>query len=99
MLPAVVLALVPLVQFDAWRWWLVAGWLILSACILLPQRFCDEDRHPLTRFLRWAYRPLFSIGMSWPRSCLLVAAGLVAVTFVGPFQKVRSGIYAALGGG
>ncbi|MFW6060930.1 MAG: efflux RND transporter permease subunit, partial [Phycisphaeraceae bacterium] len=37
--PAAALALVPLPTLAAYRWWLVGGWVVLSALLTLPQGF------------------------------------------------------------
>ncbi|TVR44025.1 MAG: efflux RND transporter permease subunit, partial [Planctomycetota bacterium] len=84
--PALLLALMPLPSLEAWRWWMVAGWVVLSAIIVLPQRLHDEDRHLLTRLLRRIYDPFFALGMAAPRTTLVIAAVLVAATFAGPYQ-------------
>jgi copper/silver efflux system protein len=77
LVPAAVIAVVPLATLDAWRWLLVAGWLLFAGIVVLPQRFHAEDRHPLSKLLMATYRPAFALSMKYP--WMTVGAALLAV--------------------
>ena len=87
--PAVVVALVPLHDLDAWRWWLVSGWVILSAVVLLPQRIVPEERNAISRVLQRLYDPAFALVMRFKLITLLLAAGLLASTLY-PWSQLGS---------
>lgn len=81
LLPATALALVPLPAFAEYRWWLVGGWIVLSAISILPQRILSEERNPISRILERMYDPLFAMAMHFRWLALLIAVALVAVTY------------------
>ena len=87
--PAVVLSLIPLDNLRGYRWWLVLGWAILSAIIILPQRIVSEERNPISRVLQRLYDPAFALVMRFKLITLLLAAGLLASTLY-PWSQLGS---------
>jgi copper/silver efflux system protein len=83
-----VLAVLPLGGLEPWRWWIVAGGVVLAVMILVPQRIHAEDRNPISRALEAAYRPLFAASLRFRWLLLGGAALLVAVTFWIPFRQL-----------
>ena len=86
-LPAAILALVPLASLSDWRWWLVGGWAVLAALVVLPQKIVSEERNPISRFLQWAYNPFFNFVMHH-RLLTLGVAGLLLASAVYPYSKL-----------
>ena len=80
--PALALALVPLPTLSDYRWWMVFGWVILSATVLLPQRILSEERNPLSKLLERMYNPLFTLAMRFRWLMLIGALLLVLVTLL-----------------
>ncbi|MBL8727187.1 MAG: efflux RND transporter permease subunit [Planctomycetes bacterium] len=78
--PAVLLALLPLANLAAWRTWLVAGWIVLSALVVLPQRIPAEATNPISRLLERLYDPLFVFVMQFRWLVLTAAVAVVALT-------------------
>jgi copper/silver efflux system protein len=87
--PAVVLAVVPLVRFAAYRWWMVGAWVVLSALIVLPQRVLSEERNAISRALQFLYQPLFVLVMRFP-VVTIAAAGVLLVATLWPFSQLGS---------
>ena len=87
--PAIVLALVPLAGLTGMRWWLVGGWLVLSALIILPQRILPEARNPISFVLQKIYHPFFVFVMHYRRLTLVCAAILILVT-LWPLRQLGS---------
>ena len=87
--PAVLLALVPLPTFGAWRLWLVLGWLVISTTIVLPQRILPEERNPLSRLLERIYDPAFRFAMRHQWGILIAAVLAVLLTLV-PLSQLGS---------
>ncbi|MEO8268484.1 MAG: efflux RND transporter permease subunit, partial [Aureliella sp.] len=79
--PAVALALIPLPNLDEYRWWLVGGWIVLSSTCILPQSILSEERNPISGLLERVYDPLFAMAMHFRWLALLLAIGVVAVTY------------------
>ena len=77
-LPALLLGVVALPTLGDYRWWLVGGWIVLSALVILPQRIAPEARLPASRILQWLYKPIFAIVMRLRWIVLAVAVGLIA---------------------
>ena len=65
-IPAAVLAVVPLSVWEEYRTVLVVGWLVFAAIIVLPQHIRPEEDHPLSRWLQRAYSPAFRVAMAHP---------------------------------
>jgi Cu(I)/Ag(I) efflux system membrane protein CusA/SilA len=85
--PAVLLALLPFSILDPYRPWLVAGWVILSALIIVPQTIPHEDRMPISRILQWLYKPIFTLVMRfWWLSLALVLVMVVGVAW--PYSRL-----------
>jgi Cu(I)/Ag(I) efflux system membrane protein CusA/SilA len=87
--PAAALALVPLSGLAPWRWWMVAGWVVLAAAVLLPQRITSEHRNPISRLLKWLYDPAFALVMRFRWLTLAAAVALVASTLY-PLSRLGS---------
>ncbi|MCZ6851100.1 MAG: efflux RND transporter permease subunit [Planctomycetota bacterium] len=87
--PAIVLAYVPLPTLGDYRWWLVAGWVGLSALIILPQKLLSEERNPMSLLLQRLYNPFFVFTMHYRWLTLLVAAVVMAAT-VWPYSRLGS---------
>lgn len=85
--PAVLLAVLPLPTLEDLRWYLVGGWVLLAAILVLPQGFQDEDRHPLSRLLIAAYRPVFALSLRHPWPIAVASLVIVAVTIL-PWQRI-----------
>ena len=89
LLPATALALAPLPTFGEYRWWMVAGWLLLSCLVVLPQRIRPEEKNPLSLILQRVYDPFFVFVMHHRWLTLGAAAALVAAT-AWPFSRLGS---------
>ena len=87
--PALLLTLVPLPQLDEWRWWMVGGWLILSAALVLPQRIISEEKNPISRLLARLYDPAFAFVMQY-KTVTLVLAGLLLASTYYPLSRLGS---------
>src|SRR5690606_9940545 len=74
---------------DAHRWWLVAGWVIVSAMLLVPQKLVHEDRHPLSRLMQKAYEPCFALAIRG-RWLLIIIALLLVASIAWPWSKMGS---------
>ena len=79
--PAIILALLHLSP------WLVGGWAVLAALVVLPQKIISEERNPISRFLQWAYNPFFNFVMQH-RLLTLGVAGLLLASAVYPYSKL-----------
>ncbi len=87
LVPAALLALLPLPSLEEHRGWLVVGWVVLSTLITVPQRFLAEDRNPLSMVLRAIYNPVFALAMRFKVWVLALSIGLFAVTLI-PASKI-----------
>jgi Cu(I)/Ag(I) efflux system membrane protein CusA/SilA len=87
--PALLLTLVPLPQLGDWRWWMVGGWLILSAALVLPQRIISEEKNPISRLLAYLYDPAFAFVMQY-KTVTLVLAGLLLASTWYPLSRLGS---------
>ena len=87
--PALVLALAPMEGLAAYRWWLVAGWVVLSAVIVLPQRVYSESRNPLSLALQKVYQPFFVFVMHHRWLTIAGATVLIGATIV-PLRQLGS---------
>jgi Cu(I)/Ag(I) efflux system membrane protein CusA/SilA len=87
--PAVVVAYVPLGEFDRWRWWCVVGWVLFAGIVLLPQRVIAERRNPISIVLQKLYDAPFRFVMQYRWLTLGLAAGLLASTLY-PLSKLGS---------
>jgi len=88
-LPALVLAVLPIEAAAGKHVWLVVGWLVLSTLIILPQKITKEDRLPISRLLMAAYRPVFAVVMRLRWLVLAATVGLIALT-LWPFSQLGS---------
>jgi Cu(I)/Ag(I) efflux system membrane protein CusA/SilA len=86
-LPPLVLAFVPLVALVPYRPWLVAGWVVLSAMILLPQRIPSEEHNLVSRTLQRIYDPAFRFVMRFKFLTLSLALLALGATYY-PFSKL-----------
>ena len=87
--PALVLLVIELPTLAAYRWWLAAGWMALSAMVILPQRIAQENRLPLSRVLKWLYAPAFTLLMRWRWSALALVTVLILCT-IWPLRQLGS---------
>ncbi len=82
------LILVPAVGIGVvWSWGWGMAWAVLGLLVLLPQRIPDEERNPISRVLEAVYNPAFRLVMRFRWLTLLVAVGLLAVTWW-PFSQL-----------
>jgi len=89
LLPAVLLMILPLGGFEAWRFWLAGGWAVLSAMILLPQRIPSEEHNPISGILERLYDPAFRLVMRFKGLTLILALVALAATWY-PFSQLGS---------
>ncbi|QNN25360.1 efflux RND transporter permease subunit [Planctomycetales bacterium ZRK34] len=87
--PALVLAMIPMPTLADQRWWLVGGWVVLSALVVLPQRIHSEQRNPISVALQKIYNPLFVAVMHY-RWITIILAGLVMASTLWPLSKLGS---------
>ncbi len=87
--PAVVVALVPLPHLEQWRWWITGGWIVLSALLLWPQRIVDEHHNPISKLLQRLYAPVFGFAMRHRLLVISLAIIALAITIV-PFRQLGS---------
>ena len=88
-LPAAVLAFVELPRLEAYRWWMVIGWVVLSGIVIGPQRILDEHRNPISRVLEWVYNPAFALVMRFRWLTILAALALMGST-LWPLSRLGS---------
>ena len=88
-LPAAALGWMPLSSLEAYRWWLVGGWVLLSALLILPQRIMSEERNPISRLCQRLYEPLFILVMRFPL-LTIGAAGVLLVASLWPLGQLGS---------
>ena len=72
-----------------YRLWLVGGWLVFAAMLLVPQRVVHEDRNPISRLLQAIYGPFFAAAIRFRWLVLVLAVALVA-SAVWPFRRLGS---------
>ena len=89
LLPAIVLAVIPLPTLGDYRVWLCVGWLIASSLILLPQRIFPEEKNPISLLLQKIYNPCFTFSMQY-RWSMLLGAGLIMAATLYPLSKLGS---------
>ena len=54
--------------------------ILIGLICLLKQPLHDEERHPLTRFLRACYEPVFATALTYPKTVVALALAAVCVT-------------------
>jgi Cu(I)/Ag(I) efflux system membrane protein CusA/SilA len=86
-LPAVLLAVAPLPRLDDYRWWMVGGWIVGMALIILPQKIHSEQRNPISVVLQKLYQPFFVFVMQFRWLTIAAAVVLMAVTWF-PFSQL-----------
>ena len=89
LVPAALLAVVPLSSLAGWRWFLVPGWVVLAGLLLLPQRLRPEENNPISRVLERLYNPAFALVMRHRTATLVAALALVLVTLY-PLSQLGS---------
>jgi Cu(I)/Ag(I) efflux system membrane protein CusA/SilA len=89
LVPAVLLAIMPLPQLHDYRLALVLGWVTLAALVILPQRIPSEHHNPVSRLLEAVYNPFFVLVMRFRWLAMIAAVVLVAVTWI-PFNRLGS---------
>jgi len=85
--PAILLAVWPMEALAAYRWWLVLGWVVLTALIVLPQGILPEERNPLSKILEGLYEPAFRFVMRHRAGVLITAVAAVFIT-IWPFMQL-----------
>ena len=88
-LPAVVLALIPLPTLADYRIWLCVGWVIASGLIVLPQKIYAEESNPVSRLMQRLYQPFFVFAMQY-RWGMLLGGGLLIVATLYPLKQLGS---------
>jgi len=88
-LPALVLAVMPLETLAAYRWWAVVGWMVLSSLLILPQKILSEHQNPLSRLLEMIYDPFFVFAMRY-RWLVLIGSVLIVVVTIWPLSQLGS---------
>jgi Cu(I)/Ag(I) efflux system membrane protein CusA/SilA len=78
-----------------YRWWLAAGWAVLAAMLLVPQRIIHEERSPISRVLQWLYEPAFHAAMALRWLVLPLVLVALASTYY-PISKLGSEFMPAL---
>ncbi len=85
LLPAGLLAFVPLGPYNENRGWLLLAWVVFAGMLLVPQKIFHERVNPISRALQWLYNPFFAVAM-WHRKKLILLA--IAFAFSGLFPLV-----------
>ena len=88
-LPAGVLALIPMPSLGGYRWHMVLGWLVLASIMVLPQKIPHEHRNPVSRLLEGIYNPFFNFVMAHRVLTLVLAIVMVAAT-LWPLSRLGS---------
>ena len=89
LVPAVLLAFMPLETLVDYRWWLVPGWIVLSGILILPQKILSENRNPLSWILQKIYDPFFILAMRY-RWFVIVGSVLIVVVSFWPLSQLGS---------
>lgn len=89
LLPAGLLAWIPLPVLGDYRWAMVIPWLVISALIVIPQKIPHEHNNPISRVLEWMYNPFFNFVMQYKLLTVLAAGTLIAVTII-PLRQLGS---------
>jgi Cu(I)/Ag(I) efflux system membrane protein CusA/SilA len=53
-------------------------------------RIRSEDRHPVSRVLRFLYSPILNLALRWRWIVILAMLAILAVTILGPLQRIGS---------
>jgi Cu(I)/Ag(I) efflux system membrane protein CusA/SilA len=75
--------------FGPYVWWMILGWSIFAAILLIPQRIIHEERSPISIILQKAYNPFFWGAMKYRWAVLLFAAAFV-VSIGWPLRNLGS---------
>ncbi len=89
LIPAMVLAVMPLPTLGDYRVWLCVGWVVISGMILLPQKIHKEHNNPVSRILQKVYEPFFVFSMQY-RWLMLIGGALVIGVTIYPFKQLGS---------
>ncbi|MBL1219115.1 MAG: efflux RND transporter permease subunit [Planctomycetes bacterium] len=87
LVPAAILAFVPLPQLEDYRIWLIAGWIVGVGLIILPQKIYSEARNPVSVLLQKIYHPFFVFVMQYRWLTVLLAMLMIASAWI-PFQRL-----------
>ena len=90
-LPAASLYFIPELEpsLEPFRWWIVIGWAVLAAMLLVPQKIIHESKSPVSRLLQRIYNPFFDMAIRFRWVTMALALGFVA-SAVWPFMKLGS---------
>ncbi|GIW72800.1 MAG: hypothetical protein KatS3mg102_2342 [Planctomycetota bacterium] len=78
-----------------WRWWLEqrlvwsAGWLVVAALLLVPQRIRREEDNPLSRLLIRLYMPVIRAVLRHPWAVIAGALLVLAASWL-PYRRLGS---------
>jgi Cu(I)/Ag(I) efflux system membrane protein CusA/SilA len=72
-----------------YRWWMAAGWAVLAAMLLVPQKIIHEEKSPISYVLQRLYNPFFHVAMKYRWVVLILAVGFVASS-IWPFARLGS---------
>ncbi|MFW6032202.1 MAG: efflux RND transporter permease subunit, partial [Phycisphaeraceae bacterium] len=72
-----------------YRWWMLGGWVVGMALIILPQKIYSEQRNPISLLLQKVYQPFFVFVMQYRWLTVIAAALLIAATWF-PFSRLGS---------
>ncbi len=87
--PALILALIPMVRFEGYRWTMVIGWVVGAGLLVLPQKIYSEEKNPISILLQRIYNPAFIFVMQYKFLTIVAAIILMAVTWI-PFSQLGS---------
>jgi copper/silver efflux system protein len=76
-------------SLQAYRWWMVGGWALLAAMMLVPQAIIHEERSPISYTLRKIYNPFFWAAMKFRWVVLALAVAFMA-SAVWPLMRLGS---------
>ena len=74
---------------EPYRWWMVGGWVVVAAMMLIPQKIIHEDVNPISRMLQWIYNPAFKVAIKLRWLMLLVAVAFMA-SAIWPYRQLGS---------
>jgi Cu(I)/Ag(I) efflux system membrane protein CusA/SilA len=66
-----------------------AGWIVLAAMLLVPQKITHEEANPISRGLQKLYEPFF-YGVIRYRWVVLIFAGLFVASAIWPYSRLGS---------
>lgn len=76
-------------DMQPYRWWIVGGWALLAAMVLIPQRIIHEERSPISYLLQKIYNPFFWAAIKFRWAVLILAVAFTA-SAIFPLQRLGS---------